>query len=91
MEGIFMKKKESWIIVTNKKTYLLLAIAACIILYLITAAISTFSLKTMLVADFLGELMVCVLIALICIYLFVRFNTYSHLYNPDHPKPGDKV
>ena len=41
--------------------------------------------------DFLGELMVCVLIALICIYLFVRFNTYSHLYNPDHPKPGDKV
>lgn len=64
-----MKKKESWIIVTNKKTYLLLAIAACIILYLIKAAISTFSLKTMLVADFLGELMVCVLIALICIYL----------------------
>ena len=61
-----MKKKESWIIVTNKKTYLLLAIAACIILYLIKAAISTFSLKTMLVADFLGELMVCVLIALIC-------------------------
>ena len=77
-----MKKKESWIIVTNKKTYLLLAIAACIILYLVKAAISTFALKTMLMEDFLGELMVCVLIALSCIYLFVRFNTYSHLY-PD--------
>ena len=56
-----MKKKESWIIVTNKKTYLLLAIAACIILYLVKAAISTFALKTMLMEDFLGELMVCVI------------------------------
>ena len=84
-----MKKKESWIIVTNKKTYLLLVIAVCIALYLIKAAINIFALKTMLMADFLGELMLCVLIALICIYLFIRFNTYSHLYNPEHPKPGD--
>ncbi len=91
MEGIFYEEKRKLDYCNDKKTYLLLAIAACIILYLVKAAISTFALKTMLMEDFLGELMVCVLIALSCIYLFVRFNTYSHLYNPDHPKPGDKV
>lgn len=81
------EKKESWIIVTNKKTYLLLAAAVCCLLFLIGDAVYTFALGKREVIPFVGDCFSCIMIAVVLIYFFVRFNTYSHLFNPDHPKP----
>lgn len=81
------KKKKSWIIVTNKKTYLFLAAALCCAAFLAGDAVYVFVLKQREIVDFAGDLIKCLVISLICIYFFVRFNTYSHLFNPEHPKP----
>lgn len=31
------------------------------------------------------EIMISLLLVIIGIYLFIRMNSYSHLFNPDHP------
>lgn len=74
-------KKKSWIIVTNKLTYLLLLTIPCGII-----KIFAYDVKQ---ADSISKIFVSILIMLIGIYLFVRFNSYSHWYNPNHPKPND--
>ena len=81
------EKKQHWIIVTNKKTYLFLAAVACCLLFLIGDAVYTFALNQRDAISFWGNAFTCVLISVICIYFFIRFNTYSHLFNPEHPKP----
>lgn len=80
-------KKEKWLIVTNKMTYLyLIAGLICIILVVIDA-VRVFALNKPELINFQGDEMTLLLISGICIYLFVRFNTYSFFYNPEHPKP----
>lgn len=80
-------KKKSWLVVTNKKTYLFLAVAVCSLLFLLGDAVFVFAMKQRMVADFVWDVFICLMISMISIWFFVRFNTYSHLYNPDHPKP----
>ncbi len=75
-------KNNKWIIVTNKLTYLLLLTVPVGIIKIIA-----YDLKKDNVAL---NIFVSILIILIGIYLFIRFNTYSHWYNPNHPKPSDK-
>lgn len=83
------KRKDRWIIVVNKKTYLFLAGAVCCLLYLIWDVVMiALSKKTGI--DLLSDFLVCALISSVCIWFFVRFNSYSRWFNPDHPKPGDK-
>ena len=71
-----MKK---WLNVQNKYTYL----------FLLTIPIGI--LKMILMGFRLGfnlpEFVSSLVIMNIGVYFFVRFNTYSHFYNPDHPKP----
>ena len=75
-------KNNKWIIVTNKLTYLLLLTVPVGIIKIIA-----YDLKKDNVAL---NIFVSILIILIGKYLFIRFNTYSHWYNPNHPKPSDK-
>lgn len=76
-----MSKKKSWLIVTNKATYLwLLTVPVGII------KIFLYDLKgTNIMVDVLASL----LVIFAGVYLFIRDNTYSPWYNPDHPKPDD--
>lgn len=83
-------KKDSWIIVTNKKTYLFLLAAIGSIVFWLGDMVYTLVMKRREISDLVGDSFMCLIIAIICIYLFVRFNTYSHFYNPDHPKPDYK-
>lgn len=79
-------KKDKWIIVVDKRTYLfLVAVAVCVIYLLVNAILTYVGRRSFM--DFAGDLFICFWIAIISIYLFVRFNTYSPFYNPDHPKP----
>lgn len=82
------EKKKSWIIVTNKKTYLFLAAVLGCICFLIGDGIYVFGMGKREITSFFSDVFTCLMISIICIYFFVRFNTYSHIYNPDHPKPN---
>ncbi len=75
-------KKKSWIIVTNKLTYLLLLAVPCGLI-----KIFAYDVKQV---DSISQIFVSILIILIGVYLFIRFNTYSPWYNPNHPKPNDE-
>lgn len=81
------EKKKGRIIVTNKKTCLFLLAALLCIIFLVGDAVYVFVLKRREIADFAADLFICLILSIICIYLFIRFNTYSPLFNPDHPKP----
>ena len=67
------------IVVTDKRTYLFLLSVpigfAKIFLFDITSAGVNY-----------GNIYVSIMVMLVGIYLFIRVNTYSHIYNPDHPK-----
>lgn len=76
-----MKKK--WINVTNKYTYLLLITIPIAILKICLVDISAAGI------NFYG-IFVSIMILNVGLYLFIRFNTYSHFYNPQHPKPAQK-
>ena len=75
-------KNNKWIIVTNKLTYLLLLTVPVGIIKIIAYDLKKDNVTL--------NIFVSILIILIGIYLFIRFNTYSHWYNPNHPKPSDK-
>lgn len=75
-------KKKSWIIVTNKLTYLLLLSIPCGLIKIFVYDLKQVQPYT--------QIFVSILSIVIGIYLFIRFNSYSHWYNPNHPKPDDK-
>lgn len=77
-----MKDNNKWIVVTNKLTYLLLLTIPVGIIKMIVYDLKKDSITL--------NIFVSILIILIGIYLFVRFNTYSHWYNPNHPKSYKK-
>lgn len=76
-----MKKKKKWINVINRWTYL------CFIPTIIgIAKIIVYDLGYISnVATFIQELFISFILILIGIYLFIRMNSYSHLFNPNHP------
>lgn len=85
------KEKRSWIIVTDKKTYIFLfGILACII-FLIVDIINVFFLEAKNIIDFIADTFGCIIISTICVYLYVRSNSYSSFWNPDHPKPDNNI
>ena len=76
-----MKTYFNWIVVKDKKQYLrLLALP----LGLLKAIL--FDIHDPLMFNRLFE---TVMIVMVCIYFFIRFNSYSHFFNPNHPKPTD--
>ena len=75
-------KKKSWIVVTNKWTYLWLVVAVGAIL-----KIPFYDIQSGVVNA--GGIFVSLMIAAVCAYVFIRMNTYNEFYNPDHPKPTD--
>ena len=66
--------------IQNKYTYLFLLTIPVAILKIVLFDFNTERI------DFYG-IFVSLMILNIGIYLFIRFNTYSHFYNPQHPKP----
>lgn len=81
------KEKKRWIIVVDKKTYIfLVGIFACIV-FLAVDGINVFLLKQKSVIDFIADAFGCIIISIICAYLYVRTNSYSAFWNPNHPKP----
>lgn len=77
-----MKDNNKWIVVTNKLTYLLLLTIPVGIIKIIVYDLRKDNITL--------NIFVSILIILIGIYLFVRFNTYSHWCNPNHPKSNKK-
>ncbi len=74
-----MKKKESWIVVTNKASYLLLVVCVLAVLKIFFV-----DLKTPWNVAGVG---VSLFIIALFGYLFVRMNSYNELLNPNHPHP----
>lgn len=82
-------KKNSWIIVENKATYLFLLVFPIGISKIIYDSIQTFGNKQMTVADYGFSVFLMVILMIGGLYFFVKFNTYSAWMNPNHPKPSD--
>lgn len=74
-----MKKK--WIVVVNKWTYLFL-------LGIPVGLIKLFCYDLTLLpnaAAMWTQIFITAMIVVVCVYFFIRFNTYSHWMNPNHP------
>lgn len=68
-------EKKKWIQVTNKKTYLFLFVIPFSLIGLFVG-ISNLNIEVC---------MTSILVAIIGIYLFLRYNSYSEWMNPHHP------
>lgn len=71
------------IVVKDKRTYLFL-------LSIVIGLLKIFFLDINSAGVQYGDVFVSIMIMLVGIYMFVRVNTYSHFYNPDHPKKKDE-
>lgn len=80
-------KKNKWIQVENKKTYLFLVSIPVAVIFMIIDGIKLLNRPTPMVSDFITHCFMALVFMMICVYFFVRFNSYSHIYNPDHQKP----
>lgn len=83
-------KKNSWIQVEDKKTYLFLVSIPIAVIFMIVDGIKLLNQSTPMVADFITHCFLALVFVFICVYFFIRFNSYSHIYNPDHSKPKKK-
>ena len=79
-------KKNKWLIMVNKKTYLFLLSIPIALLYIVYDATNTFTRSNPNITDFLSRMGIALFLVMICVIFFVKFNTYSHWMNPDHPK-----
>lgn len=77
--------KNHWLIVKNKYTYLCLLSISIGVLKLILYDF-TFLPHILQVGT---EVMISIIIMIVGVYLFLRFNTFSVLFNPDHPHGPD--
>lgn len=84
-----MKNKNRWLIVQNKATYLFLVFTGICVLFLLSDAYITFTGSSQNIGGFIERAGICILLAVISTSLFVKFNTYSHWMNPNHPKPKE--
>ncbi len=73
-------KGKNWLIVTNKWTYTWLVLAILGLLKIPFYDLKSKPVNAMGIVESL-------LIAAVFSYMFVRMNTYSEFYNPDHPRP----
>lgn len=85
-----MKKKEKWLIVEDKKTYLLLLSVPLAIFFIAYDTFNTFNNQKPDTIQFITDVALACFLVLICIIFFVKLNTYSHWMNPDHPKSKNK-
>lgn len=83
-------KKNNWIQVNNKKTYLFLVSIPVAAIFMIIDGMNLLNRPTPMFFDFITHCFIALTLMMICIYFFIRFNSYSHIYNPDHPKPTNE-
>ena len=76
-----MKTYFNWIVVKEKKQYLWLLALPLGLLKAILFDIHD--------PQMFNRLFETVMVVMICVYFFIRFNSYSQFFNPDHPKPTD--
>lgn len=70
------------VVVVNKATYLFLCLIPVAVIKVIF-----YDLKYLDYLLYFGtQLFLSGMIAVLGLYFFIRFNTYSHLMNPNHPK-----
>lgn len=81
-------KKKSWLIVTNKWSYLLLASVPIALLIIVIDGVHTMN-TVGLNAGYLGRCVAVLFITMICVILFRKMNVYSPWMNPNHPKPNE--
>lgn len=78
-------EKKRWLIVTNKWTYLLLLTIPMGIIKIIFDYNNTIHVSNN-VTQFVYDTFISIIIIIIGIILFIKFNTHSNWINPDHPK-----
>ena len=76
-----MKTYFNWIVVKDKKQYLWLLALPLGLLKAILFDIHD--------SQMFNRLFETVMAVMVCVYFFIRFNSYSQFFNPDHPKPTD--
>lgn len=81
---------KGWIVVENKFTYLFLAPFPIGIVCIIYDTYRYFGIGSMDLAVYGTHIFWAVIAMAIGFYFFVRWNSYSPLFNPDHPTPEDK-
>ena len=79
--GKSMKTYFNWIVVKDKKQYLWLLALPLGLLKAILFDIHD--------SQMFNRLFETVMAVMVCVYFFIRFNSYSQFFNPDHPKPTD--
>lgn len=76
-----MKTYFNWIVVKDKKQYLWLLALPLGLLKAILFDIHD--------SQMFNRLFETVMAVMVCVYFFIRFNSYSQFFNPDHSKPTD--
>ncbi|OCN05316.1 hypothetical protein A4S06_09430 [Erysipelotrichaceae bacterium MTC7] len=79
------------IVVKDKWTYVLMLISICCFIWLIYDSVACFVLHTVDSTTYFERFLPVLLIGLLSFYLFVRLNSYSSLFNPDHPMHKDET
>lgn len=82
-------KKNSWIIVKSKITYLFLVPVPVGITILIYTSFLFFVDKSIVAGDYMYYVVLVLMVMFLGIYFFARLNSYSALMNPNHPKPNE--
>lgn len=83
--GKVKRKENSWLIVTDKTKWslwilLVIPLGLCKIVFL-DLGLATENEPN------ISDVMLTIFLMVVGWYLFVRLNTYSSFYNPDHPRP----
>lgn len=86
-----MRERKDWIVVTNKFTYIFLLIAVFSIVTIVFGSVLYFMLESISLSDYGMTVFLSLAAMLFGFYFFIKFNTYSALMNPNHPKSkGEK-
>lgn len=76
-----MKTYFNWIVIKDKKQYLWLLALPLGLLKAILFDIHD--------PQMFNRLFETVMVMMVCIYFFIRFNSYSHFFNPNHSRSTD--
>ena len=79
-------KHNHWIHVKNKTTYAFLFSIPISIIFLIFDGNKLLNQSNPQTTTFITHCFITLLLVMICLYLFIRFNSYSSWYNPNHNK-----
>ena len=77
-------KNNHWIHVKNKFTYAFLLSIPIGIIFLILDGNKLLNQTIPQIATFITHCFITLLLVMICLYFFIRFNSYSPWYNPNH-------